>query len=268
MSTEEHGQVFRDGKFDGVFGMGKKQLASILKKEGDDEHRADPFYINAIHQHLLQKPEFSFYVSAKEGNPGAVVLGGTNRKLYKGEISWHKVHSPAYWMMDIHSIRVGENGKTPEEAFMVIDTSDDELHMNNLRGIADSGTSLLVGPPKVVKPILKHVNVADDCSNMDDLKTLYLSMKDTRGKLVHYKLTPEQYVLKRDEFGTKRCKTGIGVMNLQLPGTHPIMILGDTFLRAHYSVYNHERDEVGFAPANHADEEGDDPHLPKLDQIS
>merc|ERR1711907_777246 len=57
MSTQEHGQVFRDGKFDGVFGMGKKQLASILKKAGDDEHRADPFYINAIHQNLLQKPE-------------------------------------------------------------------------------------------------------------------------------------------------------------------------------------------------------------------
>merc|ERR1711924_41409 len=61
MSTQEHGEVFSNGRFDGVFGFGRKQLASILKRPGDGKDRAAPFYINAIHQNLLQKPEFSFF---------------------------------------------------------------------------------------------------------------------------------------------------------------------------------------------------------------
>merc|ERR1711865_1211257 len=57
----------------------------------------------------------------------------------------------------------------------------------------------------------------------------------------------EYYVMQRE--GT--CKTGIAIMDLSLPGSHKTAILGDTFLRSFYSVYNHERNEVGFAKANH-----------------
>ena len=40
-------------------------------------------------------------------------------------------------------------------------------------------------------------------------------------------------------------------MKIQLQMNHPIVILGDTFLRKYYSVFNHETNEVGFAEANH-----------------
>jgi hypothetical protein len=260
MSTQEHGDVFSMGKFDGVFGMGRKALASILQKPGDSQDRAAPFYINAIHQNLLRKPEFSFYVSARDHKPGAVILGGTNHALYKGPVTMHQGHSDAYWMMDIEALRVGDKDKSADDAFLSIDTRDpDGLGFRSLRGIADSGTSLLVGPPKFVTPILEHVTVHDDCSNMAALKTVHIAMRSVEGKQVHYSLTPEQYVMKRGG----SCKTGIATMDLKLPGTHPIMILGDTFLRAHYSVYDHENNRVGFAVANH-DHEAFGNHVPKL----
>ena len=47
------------------------------------------------------------------------------------------------------------------------------------------------------------------------------------------------------------CETGIALMHLNLPGPHPAMIMGDTFLRSYYSVYNHENGQIGFANANH-----------------
>jgi len=62
-----------------------------------------------------------------------------------------------------------------------------------------------------------------------------------------YELTPEDYVMNRDG----RCKTGIAVMKIQLKMDNPIIILGDIFLRKYYSVFDHEKNQVGFAKANH-----------------
>ena len=135
-STEEKGAVFEQGRFDGVFGMGRKALAVILMKDGDEDSRANPFYINAINQNQLHKPEFSFYVSDDESSPGAMVLGGVNPNLMQGTVAWHKGHSDSYWMMEIQSMAAGGTTVATDDA------GNDGY--SSLRGIADSGTSLLV----------------------------------------------------------------------------------------------------------------------------
>jgi len=232
LSTDEDGVVFRNGRFDGVMGLGKKDLANILQR-GEDG-RGVPFYINAVNSKQLAEPKFSIYVSKHMGKPGAVVLGGVNPKLYSGPIFFHKGHSTAYWMLAMGSMKVGNQ---------IVPTND-------ARGIVDSGTSLLVGPPSIIQNVLPHVRVNSDCSNMDSLKTLEMNMMTTDGKEVTYKLTPADYVMQR----MGRCKTGIAIMKIQLNMPHPIIILGDTFMRKYYSVFNHETNEVGFAEANHAAE--------------
>jgi len=241
VSTVEHGAVFDQGRFDGVFGLGKSALADILRQEGDTEDRALPFYINAIKQNLLQKPMFSFYVSQGE-HPGAVILGGTNDKLYKGPVKYHHGQSDNYWMMNVESIAAGD------DAAHKVDTSGAD---NGLQGIADTGTSLLVVPEQYIGKIMHHFKVHSDCSNMAALKDLHIEMKDVTGEVIKYTLTPEQYVMKEG----KQCETGIALMHLNLPGPHPAMIMGDTFLRSYYSVYNHETGQIGFANANHEHKE-------------
>jgi len=237
VSTAEYGAVFDSGRFDGVFGLGKSKLAQILRTDDDSEDRAMPFYINAIKQNLLQKPIFSFYISPGT-KPGAVVIGGTNAKLYKGPIKYHEGQSHTYWMMNVESIAAGTD---PADE---VDTSGAE---DGLQGIADTGTSLLVIPEKFIGKILHKFQVKDDCSNMDELSDLRIKMKDVTGELITYTLTPQEYILK---YGSS-CKTGIALMTLKLPGKHPAMIMGDTFLRSYYSVYNHENGQIGFADANH-----------------
>lgn len=122
------------------------------------------------------------------------------------------------------------------------------------RGIVDSGTSLLVGPPEIISEILPDLQVDENCDMLRNgqLKTLKINMKtapDENGNQhnVAYELTPEDYVMNRDG----RCKTGIAVMKIQLKMDNPIIILGDTFLRKYYSVFDHEKNQVGFAKANH-----------------
>jgi len=229
LSTNEDGVVFRNGRFDGVMGLGKEELAGILSK--NEPGRGTPFYINAMKQNLLAEQKFSIFVSKHMQKPGAVVLGGVNPNLYKGDIQYHKGQSNAYWMLAMDSMKVGDK---------VVDTMD-------ARGIVDSGTSLLVGPPQIINEILPYVKVNSDCSNYDELKTLELNLKDTSGTMVTYKLTPEDYVMKR----RGSCKTGIAIMQIQLKMDNPIIILGDTFLRKYYSVFDHKTNSVGFAEANH-----------------
>jgi len=229
LSTNEEGLVFRNGRFDGVMGLGRQALAGILSRGEAD--RGVPFYINAVQANLLAEPKFSIYVSARMGRPGAVVLGGVNPKLFKGPIFYHKGHSPAYWMVSLGTMKVGNE---------VVET-------RGARGIVDSGTSLLVGPPDIINRILPHVRVEPDCSNLHELQTLEINMNTVDGKTVTYKLAPKDYVMQR----LGRCKTGIAIMKIQLTMPHPIVILGDTFLRKYYSVFNHKTGEVGFAEANH-----------------
>jgi len=229
LSTDEDGLVFRNGRFDGVMGLGREALAGILSR--GEAGRGIPFYINAVNENVLAEPKFSIYVSKRMGRPGAVVLGGVNPKLFKGPIFYHKGHSPAYWMVALGTMRVGNE---------VVET-------RGARGIVDSGTSLLVGPPHIIERILPHVRADPDCGNLHELKTLEINMRTTDNKEVTYKLAPEDYVMKR----LGRCKTGIAIMKIQLKMAHPIVILGDTFLRKYYSVFNHRTGEVGFAEANH-----------------
>ena len=43
VSTTEHGAVFDSGRFDGVFGLGKSNLAKIVRIDVDSQDRAMPF---------------------------------------------------------------------------------------------------------------------------------------------------------------------------------------------------------------------------------
>merc|ERR1712093_656785 len=229
MSTDEEGVVFRNGRFDGVMGLGRETLAGILSN--GEAGRGTPFYINAMKNNLLAEKKFSIYVSKKMGNPGALILGGVNPNLMKEPVTYHKGHSPAYWMVGLGQMKVG----------------DTVVQTGGARGIVDSGTSLLVGPPQIINKILPHVQVQEDCSNMDTLKPLEITMKDVNGKDKVYVLEPKDYVMNR----MGRCKTGIAIMQIQLAMAHPIVILGDTFLRKFYSVYDHSNGQIGFAESKH-----------------
>jgi len=246
LSTEENGEVFDNGRFDGVLGFGRPALAQVLVQDGASGDHPMPYYMNAMDQSLLQQPQFSFYIPAKQGEVGAMTLGGVNRDLDKGgEINFHDVKSDSYWMYDVSAIQVGSKR---------IDTSDKANGGSaGMRAIADSGTSLLVIPPEYMAQIKDHVTAKEDCSNMKDLKPFSLIAVNTKGKEVKYTMNPEDYVMKR---GEKNCKTGIAVMTLQLPTSHKVAIAGDTFLRRYVSVYSPKDNTVGFVEADHAKAKG------------
>lgn len=67
--------------------------------------QANPFFINAIEQGVVQYPEFAFKL-ASEGS--SLTLGGVDKSLFTGSFEYHSVNtSTGYWQIGPASIQVG-----------------------------------------------------------------------------------------------------------------------------------------------------------------
>ena len=92
-----------------------------------------------------------------------------------------------------------------------------------LTGIIDTGTSVIVGPTKIVE-------------NM------------TKGFGTDWVLTGRDYVLQVTEFGQTACI--VGIMGLDLPESMgEAFIIGDAFIKTYYTHFDVGNSRVGFARA-------------------
>eukprot|EP00884_Botryococcus_braunii_P006175 jgi/Botrbrau1/15559/Bobra.0274s0003.1 len=147
-ATQEPGLAFFAAKFDGILGLGFPRISV---------GGALPPFHNMIQQGLLAEPVFSFWLNrgpsgAKTG--GELVLGGIDPAHHKGEHVWSKVTREAYWQFTLDGIDV------PGVASC----------KGGCQAIADSGTSLLVGPSSEIAVINKAIGargiVTEECREM------------------------------------------------------------------------------------------------------
>jgi hypothetical protein len=101
-------------------------------------------------------------LTKKAGQDGsALVLGGVNPKYYTGQFKYYPLKMANYWAIALDDIIF--NGTS----YKVQD---------NLLGIVDTGTSLIVGPTKVVNEMTKAFGSGKekqvDCSIVPSLPSL------------------------------------------------------------------------------------------------
>jgi hypothetical protein len=225
--THEAADVFGQAPFDGILGMGPPKAAV--------DHVAMPMQ-QLVKQGKIQHNIFAFYLSSGGKVGSTLTLGGTDSQFYTGDFSYVPVAKAAkllpYWLVSGTSIKVGDEKVVSCSWLFGCDM------------VVDTGTSLFAGPTKdVAKLISKIGNVSADCSNVKDLPIISISMN---GK--DFTLDPDFYVLRmEDETGKEQCVLGIQGMDAGVP----IWILGDTFLRKYYTVWDAEANRVGFALAKH-----------------
>jgi len=220
--VNEIGDVFQQGNFSGILGLAFPRMAA---------YGIVPVFDNIMANKLLKQNLFGFYYSVNENALGEITLGYIDPKRFTGKLSYYKVIDEFYWTIRLDDIRLGE----------------DSLGLCPLgcKAIVDTGTSLITGPTKDLRTLLKAIKVDDDCNNYNTGQPLIFVIDGDE-----YKLDVSDFILKKEFFGRKTCRAML--MPLDVPRPHgPAWILGDVFMQKFYTVFNRDKNSVGFAHARH-----------------
>ena len=230
-ATDEPGMAFQQGKFDGIAGMAFRSISV------DD---MDPVFNRGWEQHLFPANMFAFYVPSVSGSVGELVLGGYDHKHFTGKLAWQPLSSDTYWEIQVESIGVTGYPSSCKTA------------------IVDTGTSLLAGPKSEVDAIAKKVGAFASpmggtyimsCSAVSSLPDFEVGVAGQT-----FRLTGEQYIMRVKMFGFPVCI--LGMMGIDVPAPRgPLWILGDTFLRQHYTIFDVGGNRVGFGNIKRSEEE-------------
>ncbi|KAJ3170903.1 hypothetical protein HDU87_008669 [Geranomyces variabilis] len=236
VTKQVFGDVTNEGKnpqasdFDGILGMGFTSIAA---------DSSTTWFENAVAQNTVPKSVFAFYLnSASSGSE--LYLGGYNSKRYTGSISWVPIDQPGYWQFALNDITVGGQSINPS--------------LNE--AIADTGTSLVVGPSADVDSINQAIGATLDSSQ--GIYTIDCSARSS-GADVAFPLNGFTAALTANEYILDDGQGGCISTFAPLDGL-PVWILGDTVLRKYYSIYDlgdvsngYSGARIGFATATPKD---------------
>ncbi|ORY96429.1 aspartic peptidase domain-containing protein [Syncephalastrum racemosum] len=220
--TTQLSSDFRDTPFDGIFGLGFRDLSQ--------GHTTPPLY-SMLEQNLIKRGMFAI---ATEGIAKAEIdFGGVDPARYSGEIRYTSVIDPVYWMVQFQATAV------PGLSSVV----------GPRRAIIDSGTTLLVTTLRDAHAIHQTIPgaIEDDdgtwlvpCQWAETGHPLQFTVAE--GTLLT--LRARDYVLLPEAHGSAMCLSGIAGQAFASSDT---WILGDVFLRGFYTVFDLDNMRVGFA---------------------
>jgi len=226
-ATNEPGIVFVVAKFDGILGMAYVSISV---------DNVTPVWYNIIKQGLVQQQVFSFWLSQDPtATPGGeLTLGGVDSTRYTGDFSYAPLTNETYWEFNVDDFALGG-------------TSLGWCSGSPCSAICDSGTSLIVGPSKLVNALNRKLGAIIEngegiflsCNVISKLPNIDITIN---GK--DFTLTPSDYVLKVTSDGETECISGFAGMDLPFNNFY---ILGDVFIAAYTTVFDFENQQVGWA---------------------
>lgn len=213
------GMAYKMGQFDGILGLGWDSISvdgipTVLTE--------------LIKNNVISKPIFSFFLGTDTGKDGELLVGDVDTRKFKGDISYVPVSQEGYWEVDMDGVKLGGEqleGKT--------------------KAIVDSGTSVIAAPPDSVSALAQKIGaynifgkyIVSCTADIGDIE-FTLGGKD-------YKIDGSKLLIPV-AFG--HCF--LAVIPLSVPPPRgPLWILGDTFMREYYTVFDYGQKRVGLAVA-------------------
>jgi len=192
-------------------------------------NKIEPPFFAMVRKGLLDDPVFAFYLGDTSDSSEAV-FGGVDETHYTGKITEIPVRRKAYWEVTLDAITFG--GETAEM---------------DMGAILDTGTSLLAMPSAIAELLNKQIGAKRgftgqytiECEKRDGLPDLTFNLNGS-----NFTIGPYDYIL---EAGGS-CLSSFTGMDIPEPAG-PLVILGDSFLRRYYSIYDLGKNTVGLAKA-------------------
>ncbi|XP_029170177.1 lysosomal aspartic protease-like [Nylanderia fulva] len=232
-ATYVPGYEFLTARFDGILGMSYYNISVS---------GITPVFDNLVKQHHELSPIFSFYLNTEVwDNAGALILGGADPDLYEGNLTYVSVTKKGYWQFTMEEITIYDNYNNNNYNYI--------LCARGCQAIADTGISSILGPRS-------NISIINDLIGTYYVNGEYLlncNKKHSREMPVisfsignqTFDLTSKDYIQPIPALGHTLCKTSF----VEKDTVDNLWILGNAFFSRYYSVYDFEKNRVGFAPA-------------------
>ncbi|KAI0078957.1 acid protease [Panus rudis PR-1116 ss-1] len=212
--------IFNDDPIDGILGMGFQDISTL---------QTPPFFQSAFSQGSAKQNMFAFKLA---DNGSELYLGGTNSDLYTGSIEYHKVTGSGYWQTA--GAKITANGQAGNSS--TFDT------------IIDSGTTIIYGTPDSVKAFYDTIPGA----KIFDADFGYYSFPCNSTPTVAFNWGGKDWTVSADNFNLGQTYSGSGqcvgaVAGQDIGIGNNVWILGDSFMKNVYSVFNLDDNTIGFA---------------------
>ncbi|KAF8338740.1 aspartic peptidase domain-containing protein [Cantharellus anzutake] len=215
---------FQNRTPDGIIGMAWPN-ASYFNNTGT------PFFTTLVQQKALSQNLFAFYLSAYLSGVGSLHLGGLDPSIYHDPITYTPVTRQHWWQVGLDSVNV--NGAAVG---------------SNLSAVVDSGTTYILGDPDTVEKLYNAIGGAP----LENSNGMYTYPCHTVPQ-VSFTFSGASYSIS-SFFGLGHITNGstncLGAIMSSPTLTNSFWILGDSFLRNVYAVFDVGNSRVGFAKPN------------------
>lgn len=229
-ATDEPGLTFKEAKFDGICGLGFRDIAV--------DNVDPPFYV-LEQAGLLNQFVFTFYLQSNDQRDGELMIGDIDDTHYTGNLWYTPLIHETYYMIALAGATMSGSSITTVQ-----------------KAIVDSGTSLLVGPTADVAAVAKIVGATEVESGEYslDCKTTLPDLVFTLGSgsaTQSFTVPGDVWKIKVCDFDVI-CECLLGMAGMDIPDRDggPFWILGDVFIREFFTVFDMGNLRLGFAEAS------------------
>ncbi|KAI8342353.1 aspartic peptidase domain-containing protein [Chlamydoabsidia padenii] len=225
VATLESPSFARNEYMDGIFGLGFPSLSLTRQRNS--------IIMDMFYNMEIDEPVVGIYLGrTQDGGKGEATFGGINKEHFDGELQYIDVTEKKYWKVDFDGIDI-----------------DGTLHRDfrTNQAMVDTGTTLTILPTSLVDAI--HDTIPD--GRFVSSVGWFFPCQSESNSTITFKLGGKDFAvpvttLIRDRYlpeDPSYCITGLGASDSGL------VILGETFLRNFYSVYDYNKAKVGLAPS-------------------
>lgn len=207
---------------DGILGLAWPELSAL---------KQNPFFFSAISQGAVAEPVFAFFLTNTSASE--LHLGGVNHTLFIPPIEAHPLSADAKGFWKISNGIVELDGKKV---------------LSGIETIIDSGTTLMYGPPEAVRTVFAQVPGAKPFAS---LPGAYQFPCNPPPKLSfgwggkQWEIAEWNFNLGQTEPGSTDCVGSLLAQDLGLGANS--WLLGDSFMKNVYNVFDVGSKSVGFA---------------------